>query len=170
MDIWTLWRCISYWKWGFSMAMLVYQRVVTKSLLPLFMHWNTCDGKFVYWVYYTLVFVRGVGRNTNKRLFWIHMVWVERRAFVVKKCVCVFRKGCEIPCYFNLQFFHAFPVDGKVSMIFQDVSILFENFHFILPPTLNFSKWESLPQCHWQLVVIQLQVLAVRWACSIKYS
>ena len=21
------WRCISYWKWGFSMAMLVYQRV-----------------------------------------------------------------------------------------------------------------------------------------------
>ena len=87
-----------------------------------------------------------------------------------KVCVCVFRKGCEIPCYFNLQFFHAFPVDGKVSMIFQDVSILFENFHFILPPTLNFSKWESLPQCHWQLVVIQLQVLAVRWACSIKYS
>ena len=24
---WTLWRCISYWKWGYSIAMLVYQRV-----------------------------------------------------------------------------------------------------------------------------------------------
>ena len=24
---WTLWRCMSYWKWGYSIAMLVYQRV-----------------------------------------------------------------------------------------------------------------------------------------------
>ena len=23
----TIWRCISYWKWGFSIAMFVYQRV-----------------------------------------------------------------------------------------------------------------------------------------------
>ena len=29
---WTLWRCISYWKWGFSMAMLVYQRVFVDLL------------------------------------------------------------------------------------------------------------------------------------------
>ena len=25
---WILWRCISYWKWGYSIAMLVYQRVI----------------------------------------------------------------------------------------------------------------------------------------------
>ena len=25
---WTIWRCISYWNWGCSIAMLVYQRVV----------------------------------------------------------------------------------------------------------------------------------------------
>ena len=24
---WTLWRCVSYWKWGYSIAILVYQRV-----------------------------------------------------------------------------------------------------------------------------------------------
>ena len=24
---WILWRCISYWEWGYSIAMLVYQRV-----------------------------------------------------------------------------------------------------------------------------------------------
>ena len=27
---WTLWRCISYWEWWFSIAMLVYQRVYLK--------------------------------------------------------------------------------------------------------------------------------------------
>ena len=26
---WTLWRCISYWKWWFSIVMLVYQRVTS---------------------------------------------------------------------------------------------------------------------------------------------
>ena len=25
---WTLWRCISYWRWGYFIAMLVYQRVL----------------------------------------------------------------------------------------------------------------------------------------------
>ena len=44
---WTIWRCISYWNWGCSIAMLVYQRVVilavhlfTNSfLLDVFFAW-----------------------------------------------------------------------------------------------------------------------------------
>ena len=30
---WTFWRCIPYWKWEFSIAMLVYQRVTMKSCI-----------------------------------------------------------------------------------------------------------------------------------------
>lgn len=136
------------------------------------MHWNTGDGKFVF-IEFTILWFWSEGCGTQLKQETIldsHSMSGATCFCCQKVCVCVFRKGCEIPCYFNLQFFHAFPVDGKVSMMFQGFSILFENSHFILPPTLNFSKWESLPQCHWQLVVIQLQVLAVRWACRIKYS
>ncbi len=31
---WTFWRCISNWKWGYSIAMFVYQRVVSGRSLP----------------------------------------------------------------------------------------------------------------------------------------
>ena len=29
---WTLWRCIPYWNWGFSIAMLIYRRVSSNGI------------------------------------------------------------------------------------------------------------------------------------------
>ena len=53
MENGTCWRCIPYWKWGFSIAMLVYWRVsITSQFLKIqqkapkfFIHWNRFQKK-----------------------------------------------------------------------------------------------------------------------------
>ena len=94
---WTLWRCITYWKWGYSIAMLVYRRVfgfnmdqkeigklsqvVTEtSWLPWICMLNILpngDGKMV--IYYGRIRKKITNKSTNPQDFLLVLAGIIPR-------------------------------------------------------------------------------------------